>query len=217
MSRARSAVVRITAAAPSGLLAAVEEVEGLGDPPGGMIVFHGQRAPVHDGSGIGLRVLVGGQRNGAELLLLGTELVHVALGLHGRQGLPRGHAAEGGLVGIATRDLGGAGGQGLPEPAKLALGQASIGDNVLGVAGHNRCGGIAYSSRPAASTTAPVHVAEAHFGGTQGRRYAHGFIPVAGIGSEPVDLPWVYAGVLSRGQDGLQHQVELSIGLWALL
>ena len=199
------------------LLAAVEQMERLGDPAGGVVRLHRQRPAVHDGAGVCLCVLVGCQRYCAKLVLGRSIIVHVALGLHRSQRLPGGHASEGRLVGGEVHHSGLAGRKGLPETSELTLGQSSVGDYVLGVPCDEGSRCVAYGSRTAAAAAAPEHGVEAHLGRPQSGGYADWVVAVVRVRGEAVYLSRIESGVLCGGHDGLKTQVELAVGALAPL
>ena len=94
-----------------GLLAAVEQAEGLDDPARGLVVLQGDRLLVEPGFGVGGRVGPVGHRHPAEVLGGGPGGVQVALGEHGHPG-GRGEQALGrvpgevGVLGVGGRGRG---------------------------------------------------------------------------------------------------------------
>ena len=66
-----------------GFEAAVEEVEGVIDHTGVLVVFDGHGSAVHDGPGVHVGVLAAGDGDGAEVRAGGAILIHVASGVHG--------------------------------------------------------------------------------------------------------------------------------------
>ena len=66
-----------------GLQAAVEEVEGVVDHAGVLVVFDGHGSAVHDGARVHVRMFSAGDGNGPEVRAGCAVFVHVASGVHG--------------------------------------------------------------------------------------------------------------------------------------
>ena len=127
-----------------GFLAAVEKVQRLDDPTRVVVVLQRQRTTVHDGPRIVLGVFVRSQRDSSEVVLSGSELVHVTLSLHRGEVLGGGHDAERHAVCSSGGDPGR--GSRLPESSELALGEAAICNYVVSVSGDDCGAGVRHCS-----------------------------------------------------------------------
>ena len=196
------------------LLAAVEQPERLGDPARGVIVLLGQRPAVHHRARVLLGVVIGGhgdrpQRRPFDAVLMGEALVAHGVFLRGR------HDAVGHGEGVVAARR--AAGRRLAEPLELPLGERAEDDHAARIAAGDGRGCIRDGRGAAAPAAAPLHVGEGELPTAERGGDARGVVAVVGIGGEAVDLRRVDAGVLGRGQDRHQGQLELGVRTLAVL
>ena len=148
-------------------------------------------------------------RGSSEVVLSGSELVHVTLSLHRGEVLGGGHDAERHAVCSSGGDPGR--GSRLPESSELALGEAAICDYVVSVSGDDCGAGVCHCSRAASTSASPEHVAESDLRNPKRSGQPYRIVAVVGVGSETVNLLRVQPRILARRQNGLERQLELGI------
>src|SRR5690606_26245688 len=192
-------------------LAAVEQVQRLGDPAGILVVVEGDRLAVEEGVGVDGGVLAVGDGDAAEVRAGGAVDVHVAAGDHGHLG---GGSAQAVRVGPARVDARGGGGgrQGggeLAETRDRALVEGAIGDDHIGHAGghghrrllHGRAG------RAAAVTDVAEELQLRNTGGAGDGGLG---VVVHGERGQTVHIGGRETGVGQRGGDGLRGQAQFA-------
>src|SRR5262249_36492682 len=98
----------------------------------------------------------------------------------------------------------------LAEAAELPLRQGAEGDDVFGVAGDDRRGGIANGPGHTPATAAPVHVGELDLRNAESPRQPCGVVTIITIRGEPIDIFDPQTGVSNRLLDGFERQLELA-------
>ena len=194
-----------------GLLAAVEEVEGLDDPPRVLVVLEGDRLLVEPRLGVGRGVLAVGHGHPPEVLTGGPGGVQVPLGGHGHP-LGRGQQSLGRVPGEVRR-LGVGDGQATlhagAESVAGAFVERPVADDDVGHTGLDGQGGLldGAAARPAAVVDA-----------AEERELAHAETPcdldlgvgVRAEGDQAVHLGRLDAGVPQGQVDRLDGQAQLA-------
>src|SRR5215831_6004489 len=98
----------------------------------------------------------------------------------------------------------------LAEAAELPLRQGAEGDDVFGVAGDDRRGGVAHGPGHTATAAAPVHVGELDLRNAESPRQPCGVVAVIAIRGKPVDIFDPQTGISDRLLDSFERQLELA-------
>ncbi len=194
-----------------GLLAAVEEVEGLDDPPAALVVFERDRLAVEVRRRIGRGVRPVGDGHPAEVLTGHPELVHDPGGEHGdprRRGeQPVGRGPR--VLHLLRRGTGGPVLHAGTEAAARALVEGSVAEDVVGDALGHRHRRVLHGG----ARRAPAEVDAAEVGELADAETAHHVVlrvALHGEGRQPVDLLGCDAGVVERGDARLEGQAQLA-------
>ena len=197
--------------APVGLLAAVEQVERLDDPPRGLVVLEGDRLLVEPGLRVGGGVLAVGHRHPAQVLGGGPGHVQVALGGHGHP-LGRGQQPDRRVPGEVGRLGVGDRGPVLhpgAEPVARPLVEGPVADDDIGHArldGHGRLlDGAAPGAAAVVDAAEEGQLAHAQAAGDLDLR-----VGVRAEGDQPVHLGRLDAGVAQGEVDRLDGQPQLA-------
>ena len=192
------------------LLAAVEQVQGLDDPPAVLVVLEGDRLLVEEGLRVGGGVVPVGDGDPTEVLAGGPGLVHVPPAEHGHP-LRGGEQAERGVPGEVGRLRVGRGRAVLDARAEAmagALVEGPVDDDHVGDALGDRHGRLLdRAARRAATVVDPgeeLEVADAGQAGDLDLR-----VGVGGEGDHAVDVGRLDAGVLEGKDRGLAGQLHL--------
>ncbi len=192
------------------LLAAVEQVQRLDDPPAVLVVLQRDRLLVEESLGVVGRVVAVGHRHPAEVLAGGAGLVHVAPAEHGHplgrcEQAERGVPAEVRGLGVGRdRPVLHAGAEAVPGP----LVEGPVDDHDIRDALGHRHGRLL--DRAAGRTAAVVDAGEELEVADAGQAGDLDLgVGVGGEGDHAVDLGGLDACVLQRGHGGLTGQLHL--------
>ncbi len=195
--------------APVALLAAVEQVERLGDPPALLVLLERDRPLVEERLRVGGCVPAVGHRHPPEVLRRGAVLVHVAGGEH-RHPLRRRHQperrapreahVEGFRALVALLDA-------APEPVPRALVERPIAQHVVGRAGPHRHGGLGHHpARGAAAVVDHREVGELGYAEVAGHLDLG--VLLGAVDHHAVDLARLDAGVGAGGDARLGGELH---------
>src|SRR5216683_1781001 len=182
-------------------------MERLDDPSRLVVLLARELFPVHHGARVELRMVVVGERDRRERLLVNSVLIHEAAR---PQRYPlRGHvkAVRRGIR-TGARDVLVDGS--LAEASKLALGECAKRDHVLRVAGDQRRGGIANRRGTATASSPPYHSSKAHLLEPERGREARRFVTVVGVSGNSVDIANVDSRVFSGFDNRLAREPKLA-------
>ena len=169
---------------------------------------------MHHRARVGLRVVVGGERDSALRVASDAVFVHEARHLH-RELLRRCAHAVRHLAGHVAGDRGGPGG--LAEAAILALCERAEDDDALGQPGSDRRRAVRDRGGAAATSAARLHQRAAQPVRAARRSEARRIAAVVAVRREAVDLARVEAGIGAGGEDRLERELELGVGRLAVL
>ena len=196
------------------LLAAVEEVVGVGDDARGLVFLDRQRPPVHDGSGVPLRVGVGRHRHCAELRARRPELVHVPARIE-RVPLRRREQPERRQEGLRTPDRRAhrlrrepVTGPRPTEPKCLPLADRPVADDRRRDAGRDGDRGVVDDARGRVATTR-IQVHESQVAESQRLCDRDRRGPFARVCAQSVDVGQLEPGVVDGADDREAAQLEL--------
>ena len=189
------------------LHAAVVKMKRLDDPSRAVVLLAGQRAAVHHGARVELRVMVVGEHHRGERVLGDAMLVHEAS--HAQCDPLRGNEQP-----VGPRVRGGAGdgvdrGR-LAEAAELALRERAEHHHVFGIAGRHRCRRLRHGARTAAPAAAPYHARPRVVRKAQRGRQARRVVAIVAVGGEAVEVGDFNPGVLDRLQDRFAGELEFA-------
>src|ERR1019366_5566307 len=97
------------------------------------------------------------------------------------------------------------------ETAMLPLSQGTNHDAALGEPCHDGGRAIRDGCAASAATAAPLHRGDSQLMDTESCGHTRRLAPVIAERGEPVNLLWINARVLARGQDRLQCQLEFGV------